>query len=317
MQFHKYVTAKLEAIKDKKIFFEPLGGNNGDKLIEMGTMAVFERLQINLVASLSEAEVIIINGSGDLSYHSSDKPIEATRQVSIMLRFPEKPVILLPSSCTPGNAQNLQTALTQRRATTTLFARDAISFSLFKKLEDARIQVQLDDDMAFGLAGTKWLESLSSIPVHQTLLIVERFDAEGATQPPLAYKAPEGLRALIPENIKRWVKKNLLHSIHMNTPFVETSKQKVKELFPNVKYTTLKAADVSLPQNHSFTEFCEEIASSSIVVSTRLHACVLASLTGRHFIAVQFEGGNKVSGVFEQSLASNPLGKLWIKKKTD
>lgn len=312
---HKAVITILEShFKGLKVYFEPLGGNNGDVLIEMGSKEVLKNTGINLVPDPAQAEAIVINGSGDLSYHSPDLPIENTRQAKMLLHDLSKPVLLLSSSCTEGNAKNLQTVLSKRQAKTFLVARDAISFAFLKKYAPETTDVQIDHDMAFALANSRFITDLLNMPQSNNLLIVERFDAEGATRPPAIYRAGK-LRALIPNGLKDWLKRMLLGRIHASTPFVTEVKAKVKSAFPDIAYKDVLAADVSLPQNYTLEEFTQSVAKASVVVSTRLHVCILAYLLDKPFIAVQFEGGNKLKGVYEYSLASAEKGHLWIKAK--
>ena len=312
---HEAVLTKLKELGSQSVYFEPLGGNNGDDLIEMGAMCVMKYVGIKLVPTPEEAEVIVINGSGDLSYHPRSKPIEDTRQASLLMRFRDKQVILLPSSSTQVNAARMIDVLKDRKATTVLFTRDAISYGLLKSLEGPQVEVMLDHDMAFGLHGSKFIEELKKKTSSGPLLIVERFDTEGATKPPAIYRTPVFFRSLIPSGLKNFIKKKTLGAVHKGTPFISEATGKVKELFPAVQYNDIKAADISLPQNHTFEEFADAVAGASVVVSTRLHVCVLAALLGKPFVAVQFEGGNKLSGVFKQSLESFQLGKLWIRSR--
>jgi exopolysaccharide biosynthesis predicted pyruvyltransferase EpsI len=309
---HDQVIKKLTEIQNNLVYFEQLGGNNGDNLIEMGALEVFSRLNIKLVSDPESAEVIVINGSGDLSYHPASKPIEETRQAKHFIKFPDKLVILLPSSSTPVNADRIAGIIKKRTAQTIIFARDAKSHKLFQAFEAPSVEVYLDHDMAIGLIGSKWLNDLTLQKRADNLLIVERFDAEGATTPPMIYRTPSILRSLIPRAIKNFVKKKALTSVHKNTPFINEA---VKKHFPNVEYQTLIAADISLPQNHTFEEFSLSVARASVVVSTRLHVCILAAMLGKPFVAVQFEGGSKLSGVFESTLEDLPNAKLWIRKK--
>lgn len=311
---HTLVNEKLSQLKGKTVYFEPLGGNNGDNLIEMGSLEVFKRLNLTLTKDSAAADVIVINGSGDLSYHSSNDPIESTRQVSTMLKNNDKPVILLPSSTKPGNAKNMAKAVAGRNAPTIVFARDEISYGLFKEYLPGNIEVLLDYDMAFGLVGSEYINNLKKVSGKNSLLIVERFDKEGATELPLVYKAGF-LRSLMPTGIKVILKKMLLNSVHTGTPFVKQCKEKVSQVFPAVKYYGIVAADISLPQNYTFDEFSKTVAQSAVVVSTRLHVCILAFMLDKNFIAVQFEDGNKLSGVFNYSLKSSDKANLWIKKK--
>jgi len=296
------------------LFFEPLGGNNGDNLIEMGSKEVFKKLNLSFTNTVASADVILINGSGDLSYHLESEPIEATRQLTIMSGHKNVPVILLPSSCKEVNAVRMAKLLAERVAPTTVFARDEISYNLFKTNLPANVEVLLDHDMAFGLVGSELIANLKKVATNNSLLIVERFDEEGATEEPLIYKA-KFLRSLLPAGIKVLLKKLLLNKVHSSTPFVGETKAKVAEAFPAVKYNDIVAADISLPQNYTFNDFTNKVAQSNVVVSTRLHVCILAFMLDKHFVAVQFDKGNKLSGVYNYSLKSSPKGNLWIKKK--
>jgi len=312
---HTAVIDKLKEFNSQTVFFEPLGGNNGDNLIEMGAMEIFKNTNINLQNKVQDAATIIINGSGDLSYHPASKPIEETRQAKYLINFPDKPVILLPSSSTPINVDRLIPILKNRNSQTILFARDSISFDLLKKLEGPKVEVYLDHDMAFGLYESQWLKRLSEKVTNGPLLVVERFDAEGATSPPMVYRTPIFLRSLIPNGLKNLIKRKTLESIHKNTSFVTEASDEVRKAFPSLVYADIKAADISLPQNYSFDSFAESVATSCGVVSTRLHVCILAALLGKPFIAVQFEGGNKLKGVFDHSLKNFNHSKLWIRKR--
>lgn len=312
---HTVVAEVLDNLREKKVYFEALGGNNGDTLIEMGAKVLLKHHQVNLVDNFNDADIILINGSGDLSYHQSNQPIEETRQASILLKYRDIPVILLPSSCTPGNAEKLKDILRKRIAPTTLIARDEISFGNFRTMESEKVKVFSDHDLAFGLVGSKWLKKVKMNLQNNQLIIVERFDAEGCTTPPAFYTRTARLRSLIPAGIKQQIKKRYLGKMYANTPFVSKSEKMVKEFFPELHYDEVKAADISLPQNYSFEKFVEELAGASVVVSTRLHCCILAALLEKPFIAVQFEGGSKLLGVFEKSLQFFPNAKLQIIRK--
>ena len=313
---HTKVIGELNKIKNKKIYFEALGGNNGDNLIEMGAQEVFKSLGLMLVSNIDDSDVIVINGSGDLSYHNElEDPIDNSRQVKIMLRNASKPVILLPSSCKEENVRKLDTLLKRRTASTIIFARDEISFNSLKTGLSDNIELYLDHDMALGLMNSELIQNLRRVKEKKQLLIVERFDGESASgDVPLVYKAKK-LRQLMPGSIKRILKKILLKKVYSDTPFVEQAKDKVSELFPEMRFDQVVASDVSLPQNHSFDNFTKTVAESEVIVSTRLHVCILGFMLNKKVIAVQYEGGSKLLGVYNLTLQDSDRNNLWIRKK--
>ncbi|MGB5943440.1 MAG: polysaccharide pyruvyl transferase family protein [Leeuwenhoekiella sp.] len=312
---HSVVNKQLSKIKNKKVFFEPLGGNNGDTLIEMGAKTVLEKNGIQLVKTPTEAEIIVINGSGDLSYVHDDQPIAETRQSRLITKYHQTPVILLPSSCTVANAQKLSTPLKKRSAETILIARDNYSFENLKKLSSPQVKIYCDHDMAFGLLGSSWLENKKTeSTTSENLLVIERFDAEAATVAPAIYSKTDWFRKVLPAGMKSALKHIFLNKIQESTPFVKESTKLVADYIPHIAYNNIQAADISLPRNYTFEEFIASEQRASIVISTRLHGCILAALLGKPFIAVQFKGGLKLKGVFEKSLQSFPNAYLHIKE---
>jgi len=54
----KPLHAELAQFRGKRIFFEPLEGNNGDKLIEMGSHALLHSIYAKLVSNPRQADAI-------------------------------------------------------------------------------------------------------------------------------------------------------------------------------------------------------------------------------------------------------------------
>jgi len=54
----KPLHAELAQFKGKRIFFEPLEGNNGDKLIEMGSHTLLQPIDAKLVSNPRQADAI-------------------------------------------------------------------------------------------------------------------------------------------------------------------------------------------------------------------------------------------------------------------
>jgi len=311
---HTIVINKLKELKGKKVYFEPLAGNNGDNLMRLGAMVLFKELGLDLVDDISKAETVVVSGNGDLTIHPKNKPIEKSLLGLALLKYKDLPVIVLPCSCIASNAKRLSDIFNLRTGSTTIIARDEISYSLFREFAPANVEVYVDHDMSFALIGSDWLNDVKKRISNNSLLVVERFDAERATKPPGVFRIPVLFRSLVPNSLKNLIKKRALGAVYGNTPFVTEAISKAREHFPSLNYNVVKTGDISLPQNYSFESFVAEIANASAVVSTRMHVCIMAALLGKPFIAVQFEGGHKVSALFEKSLQKLPNARLWIKR---
>ncbi len=310
---HSSVLKALRPYSGRAIYFDALGGNNGDNLIELGAREVLANLEIRLADHPLEGDAIVVNGSGDLSYLPRSRAIETTRQARDLADYPDKPLILLPSSTTEFNAERIARIVQRRSAETHLFARDALSLSRLSVHCSANANVEIDHDMAFALLGSDFINTLMTSPSGLsepvTLLIVERFDEERASELPALYRSP--IRRLIPRSVRKALKTRVLPSVHSNTAFAAAAAGKADELFPGMKYDRRVAADISLPQNHTFRDFVSSVVSSTTVVSTRLHVCILATMLGKNVVAVQPHGSDKIEGVFDQSLAGFSTTRLW------
>src|SRR5690554_2427492 len=268
---HSKLIELLRDLQDRYMVFEPLGGNNGDRLIELGARYLMERERVKLSNEVQSDSVIVINGSGDLTYHPSEKPIEETRQWQIFTTYPNNVVILLPSSTTNLNVSMISTAINARSAKTILFARDSLSYSFLLSLKSDLVEVHLDHDMAFALYNTSWLNEVKSYSNEDNLLIVERFDSERASEPSGSHLVAKRIAKVFPDSFKNFVKQRVLRKFYEDTVFVGQSKNKVAEVFPLEAYSKVVSADISLPKNYNFDEFVMQVASAGIVVSTRLH----------------------------------------------
>jgi hypothetical protein len=61
------VAAELAPYRGRAIFFEPLEGNNGDKLIQLGSRTLLRSLGVILMREPKHAEVIVFNGGFAMS----------------------------------------------------------------------------------------------------------------------------------------------------------------------------------------------------------------------------------------------------------
>lgn len=61
------VKEELYKYRGKRVFFEPLYGNNADKLIEMSSISMLQQFGFNLVSEPQQAEIIVVNGGSGMN----------------------------------------------------------------------------------------------------------------------------------------------------------------------------------------------------------------------------------------------------------
>lgn len=308
----------LSAYRDRKFFFDPMGGNHGDKLIELGSMETFKRLEIQLIRNPRKAEFIVINGGGGMT------PLWGYGlQIlgSYSKNFPHTPLIVLPSSWDVRDV-DIASLLKNHKAPIYLYARDPYSFAILKKIKFANdVRVGLDHDMAFNLQGTLFLKRLNERRAERHLLIVERGDVESPTGKkhlePLLIRL---IKLSIPKEIRHCLPQPVLSSLRSmaysldrlafgrkrrkeaaRSKFAKQSVELVKRKHPEFDSLPVYAADISLPSFCSFWQFSLAVAQAAVVVTTRLHVGILGALLDK---PTYLKAGNwhKIKGVYEYSL---------------
>lgn len=152
------------------------------------------------------------------------------------------------------------------------------------------------------------------------VLLVERGDAEHhastvelraeipAVLPDTGLKA-KGKRLLRPA--RQWVRRRRhlkTHAKFQDVPspeFLAEAKAWIEATHPELSAHRLVAADVSDHYRYTFAEFTDSIAGAAAVVTTRLHAGILAALLG---VPTALRDGRygKLRGVYEASMRSMP-----------
>lgn len=282
-----------------------LVGNNGDRLMVLGTEMVYADLGVRLVDDPREADLIVIGGSGGM--------LERFKWIRHAFRtmsqtYPDTPLCVLPSSFyfpTRPFGEEVGT----RRAPVTLFCRER--YSERHLLDDHVLpdvcEVGLDHDMAFELRESELVRALRGrAPEH--VLIVERVDVEHnavAMRPgamrwrgKISRSMPKGLKRLLYPAVKRY------RAVRA-TPFREQCEAIVRQRHPEFQGARRVVADVSNVNTATFEGFCDAIAGAGVVFTTRLHVGILASMLGRQTYI--FEGPyHKIRGIYELSLSNLP-----------
>ncbi|BAZ48935.1 exopolysaccharide biosynthesis protein-like protein [Nostoc sp. NIES-4103] len=302
---------ELSKYRGKRIFFEPLHGNNGDKLIEMGSREMLQKLGANLVNQPQQADAIVVNGGAgmtDIWVHG----FHTLRNYNCL--YPQTPLIVLPSSFW-FTETNFASLFSKRVAPAFIYAREPYSLKTLKDLVfPGDVRLGIDHDMAFHLQDSLYIKNLQSKTAQKHILIVERNDPESVTG---SYQSEQTISttksSYIPKFIKRPIRRYILTPLKhaalakslgeqgANTTFVQESLNQVLQDHPNLAGLPVFAADISNPDLCSFHTFSKLIAEAAVVVATRLHVGILAAMLDKPTY-IKSGSYHKIRGIFEYSL---------------
>lgn len=319
---------ELSVYRGKRVFFEKLEGNNGDKLIEMGGLEVLRKTGVKLVDKPQQAEAIVINGGAgmtDIWSHGFQK----LRKYNSL--HSDIPLIILPSSFV-FTKTDFPSLFKDRVAPAFVYARERYSLEILENLVfPENVSLGLDHDMAFALQNTSYIEKLRSSRSQKHILIVERNDPESVTG---VYKARQAkqkknsLKKAIPWSVKRPINRRLLWPLKRislsqtlgdlgtETAFAKDWHRKILQDCPSLEGLPVYAADISDPALCSFSRFSQLIAQSSVVVATRLHVGILAAMLDKKTYLIS-GSYHKIPGIFEYSLVNNESIQLSSSKPND
>ncbi len=294
--------------KGSKIYRVPLVddkgvpvGNNGDKLMVLGTDVVFRDLGLTACERPEDADLIAVSASGGM--------LEKMQQIprlfrGLCARFPDTPLCVLPSSFY-WPTRPFAAELGERRAPTTLFCREPISFGHLTrdhKLAES-VEVVLDHDMAFELENQPIITSRLAAQ-QRTVVMVERTDVEHVSVGMDSSKL--GARKNVGRRVPPWLKKALYPMVNAvrarrQTPFRARCESLLREHCPEAVGLHLDIADISNTNTCSFDGFCDRLAAANVVFTTRLHAGLFAAMLGRRTFI--FDGSyHKIRGIYDLSL---------------
>jgi len=295
------VDEALSAHRGKRVYYEPLWGNHGDRLIDMGSRLTMERHEFRLVPTAGEAEAIVVNGGGSwVSFGQRALEAHAER----FRRHPDVPIVVLPSSFLLDGV-DLGAMMGERTAPVTLIARERPSLEQLERagLPEA-VRLGLDHDMALALRDAPFIARLRTRARERHLLIVERRDVEsvtGATQRPVGGRA---LKRFVPRSVRLAIKRHLRQrdAGAVTTPFARNAIGVARARWPGVDALPLFNLDISDEGSVSFRQFLSRTADAAVVVTNRLHVGILAHLLGK--TALIAPGSyHKIRGIYEHSLA--------------
>lgn len=296
----------LGTLLGRRVYFEPLGGNNGDILLEHASRRALSDAGVEATEDEVGADVIVINGGGGMK--------DGCRQVLAALRRharaqPERELIILPSSFWMREF-DLAALLRPRRAPTTIFARERVSLDFLQKLDlPDTCRLGLDCDMALTLRGSEFITSLKSRGGHRHVLIAERSDIES---PAGARLKPIGSRALnrwiprtVKTSLKRLINRRRERRWATGNPTVQRIRTYVDHHVPGVVSLPTLASDVSDTGIADFEGFCQAIADAAAVATNRLHVALLASMLDKPTFMLD-NTYFKLRAVYEYALQDHP-----------
>ncbi len=304
---------KLAEIMDQydqqRVFFEPVGGNHGDTLIELGSRYFLAKYQLEYVDRPEQAQLLIVNGSGSFAVELWSPGLVGLKQLSA--KFPALPMIVLPSSY-----QFLQTdfasAFLGRTAPTFLFARETASYARIANLDyPAPVYPLLHPDMAFELRDSPFLEVLQKSTQSKHVLLIERFDREATTRTTYEMNVSSSVKKAVPAPVKRFLKKGLHRIRRQKSGFTTGALSRLYSEHPEFRGLPVIVEDVSSNVGFTFDQFLQFIAQAAVVISNRLHAAILAAMLGKTTIVLSGHPYGKLEACFEYSLKDDPNTRLW------
>ncbi len=297
----------LSRYTGKSVYLYEVSGNNGDELILKGSDVLIEQAGCKRASSPEDADALLINGG----FKSDFWPFANEKIVEFSEQFPSKPLIILPSSFL-FETTDFPSFFAGRTAPVTIMARERPSLKILQAMNfDCETEFGLDHDTAFALADSAYYAELRKRVPIRDLLIVERGDAERVSD-----MAEDGLldssllkgiaRRVLPRSglnlaAKMVGKARRRSSTDAQTVFAQAATLQAQSSLGRTPEKML-VADVSRRSCCSFEEFCEEIADSEVVVSTRLHVAILAAVLGRRTFIVSGKY-HKIPGIYEFSMS--------------
>lgn len=300
---HPVLSEQLARYRSARAYFIPLAGNNGDKLIELGSRHALAAFDLNLIDDRHRADVIVINGGAKLRGESVDMFGPSSR------RCPDIPLIVMPSSFLLDSDEFIR-CFQGRKSPAIVFARERYSYDAITRVERTpEVSCEIDHDMAFALRDAPVLERLRRDAGEDHILVVERFDQECATRP--KRPIPSFVKRCIPDVVGRHLKDWRYRRLRRKSGFEQTVLQRVLSEHPQLEDLPVVSQDISRDDFFSFKQFLEMVARAALVVTTRLHVGILAAMLGkRTFLKCGTVSYKKIQGVYEFSLARVPNVKL-------
>ncbi|MEN0021399.1 MAG: polysaccharide pyruvyl transferase family protein, partial [Planctomycetota bacterium] len=280
-------------------FFEPLGGNNGDNLIEMGSEHLLEKIGTNRVKTPGEAELLLINGGFAISdiWKAGIEHLSALRR-----EHPDTPMVIAPCSVW-FDKTDFAAVLAQGRAPVTIYCREHYSEKILRDVLPAdAAEISTSDDLAFELTGSKFLDEQIADRREEHVVYCMRTDKEGTTAGGTA-EAAAGLAMKLPAFIRKPLK-----AVRQKMVNARGGSDLADILAAEGISQDIEVIRGDLSTAVDFDEFLRLLRRARLVISDRLHVGIFAYLIGKP--VVMMPGRNhKIRGIVEYSmLEKNAVG---------
>lgn len=288
-------------------YLHEVSGNNGDELILVGSRFLLKRAGCVLVSTPEDADVLFINGG----FKSDFWPFANDTIRRFSTELPGKGLVILPSSFL-FDETDFPGLFNGRNAPVTIIAREQPSLELVRAMAfPCEVEFGLDHDTAFALADDPEIMKLRDRPIDRDLLIVERGDAErvsgmtesgvlnsGSLQRLAMHALPRPALSLAARMVGRARRAG---GGQARSEFARDAVSLAASELGRDPDTML-TADISRRSVCTYPEFCDEIARSEVIVSTRLHVAILGAVLGRRTFIVSGQY-HKIRGIYEFSMA--------------
>ncbi len=289
----------LAGLSGRRVFFDTLAGNNGDRLISMGAAVAIGKAGVNLTDNPSTADLILLNGGGAMN----DFWGGGIAKIEFYLReYPRHPLTIGPSSFLLESAR-LRDVIATRKQAVTLFCREMVSWKHLAYWGFSQeADVRLSPDLAFELLETQFLAELRAASSEEHVLVAMRKDREGNA-------------GVLAKTKGAWLPKKVRRPLSRLRDFLVAKRSRgaveqvlSEEALPRKMPTIWRDVSVSV----GFDEFLEVIAASRVVVTDRLHVAILGRLLDKRVCL--FPGSyHKNAGVFEFSLSDEKANVRLVK----
>lgn len=297
------VEAELATWGDDRVYFDPMWGNHGDRLIVMGSEVALATAGIRRVPDVREADRIVINGAG---YRSEGEWL--AHMARLVGQADGVPVMIMPA--TFEDPAGILSLLDHHAGSSIIYFREQTSYRMARDIGvRAHMDLRLDHDMAFRLRESEYLVGLHDVARSETVLIVERTDGESVSGSRALSFGPSWLKTWVPESLKLKIKREVRQaSARSSGPkkgFAVASIGLLGRIQSGHADLPIVAGDISRIDFCTFDQFGAYVANAAVVLTTRLHVGILAALLGKETYLVPGVY-HKMAAVYEYSLADMP-----------
>jgi exopolysaccharide biosynthesis predicted pyruvyltransferase EpsI len=283
-------TLFLEAVHDKKIYFEPLWGNNGDRLILKGAQEVLGKTHSNLVEDPETADLILINGGGGMN---EIWPLGLGRLEFYRMRYPKLPIVVGPSTYR-FSSDRFNKICEINHTPLILFARDYISADIVKKRNPpSNVEVKISQDLVFEIQDSSFIENILKECKEKHVLVSMRTDCSASSVGILSKVKGKW----VPKRLRRplsWVRDRLVSLKSRSSIKTIIDREGIPRNIPRIY------RDVAVVIG--FDEFVDMIRDAALIITDRLHVGILGHILNKRTILLP-DGYDKIKGVFEMSMS--------------